>query len=161
MSDSRSATLLSGFSGMGGLDLGLEAAGFQHVGCIEVDPIARRSLKANRGDEWPLLEAGDIEEVAERLRPSAVGLRRRDLTLLAGAPPCQPFSKAAQWSHTSRNGLEDQRSDCLDGFLKLAESFLPRAILIENVSGFVQGELAAVPWIEDRLFSINARWGTH
>ena len=85
-------TVLSAFSGLGGLDLGLEAAGFEHRGCIEIDEFARRSLKANR-DTWPLLEAGDIHEVAAVLRPSDLGLARRELTLLAGAPPCQPFSK--------------------------------------------------------------------
>jgi DNA (cytosine-5)-methyltransferase 1 len=154
-------TVLSGFSGVGGLDLGLEAAGFTHVGSIELDETARRSLKANRDDEWPLLDTGDILDVAEALRPADVGLRRRELTLLAGAPPCQPFSKAAQWSRTSRIGLEDERSDCLDGFLGLAETFLPKAILLENVTGFAQGAIAALPEIERSIAQINARWGTH
>ena len=154
-------TVLSGFSGVGGLDLGLEAAGFTHVGCIELDEIARRSLKANRDDQWPLLDAGDILDVAETFRPADVGLRRRELTLLAGAPPCQPFSKAAQWSRTSRIGLDDERSDCLDGFLVLAEILLPKAILLENVTGFAHGAIAALPKIERSLAEINARWGTH
>ncbi len=154
-------TVLSGFSGVGGLDLGLEAAGFTHVGCIEVDETARRSLKANRDDQWPLLDVGDILDVAETLRPTDVGVRRRELTLLAGAPPCQPFSKAAQWSRISRIGLDDERSDCLDGFLDLAETFLPRAILLENVTGFAQGAIAALPEIERSLARINRRWRTH
>lgn len=154
-------TVLSGFSGVGGLDLGLEAAGFRHVGCIEIDETARRSLKANRNDHWPLLGAGDICSVAKSLRPVNVGLRRRGLTLLAGAPPCQPYSKAAQWSPTSRIGLDDERSDSLDGFLDLAETFLPKAILLENVTGFAQGAIAALPKIELSLAQINGRWGTH
>lgn len=154
-------TVLSGFSGVGGLDLGLEAAGFTHVGCIELDETARRSLKANRDDQWPLLDAGDILDVAEMLKPTDVGLRRRELTLLAGAPPCQPFSKAAQWSRTSRIGLDDERSDCLGGFLDLAETFLPRAILLENVTGFAQGAISALPEIERSLTRINKQWGTH
>jgi len=154
-------TVLSGFSGVGGLDLGLEAAGFTHVGCIELDETARRSLKANREDQWPVLDAGDILDVAETLRPADVGLRRRELTLLAGAPPCQPFSKAAQWSRTSRIGLVDERSDCLHGFLDLAETFLPKAIILENVTGFAQGAIAALPEIERSFAQINARWGTH
>ena len=154
-------TVLSGFSGVGGLDLGLEAAGFVHVGCVELDRIARRSLKANREDQWPLLETGDILDAAKTLTPHAVGLRRRELTLLAGSPPCQPFSKAAQWSRTSRIGLDDERSNCLNGFLDLAETFLPKAILMENVTGFAQGSIAALPEIEQSLARINARWGTH
>jgi len=107
---SEDMTVLSAFSGLGGLDLGLEAAGFSHVGCIEHDEWARRSLKANRGDEWPLLDPGDISLLAPRLRPSTLNLKRRDLGLLSGGPPCQPFSKAAQWSAAARVGLEDARS---------------------------------------------------
>ena len=42
-------TCLSTFTGLGGMDLGLEAAGFKNVGCVEWDEAARRSLKANRG----------------------------------------------------------------------------------------------------------------
>ncbi len=153
-------SLLSAFSGVGGLDLGLEAAGFNHVGCIELDEAARRSLKSNRS-QWQLLDDGDVLDVAETLRPSDVGMRRRSLDLLAGAPPCQPFSKAAQWSHTSRIGLKDERANCLRGFLALAETLLPRAIMIENVSGFVHGNIAALPFIRRALGRINSRNGTH
>src|ERR1700722_18735415 len=103
-------TVLSAFTGLGGLDLGLEAAGFEHVGCIEKDEIARRSLKKNRGDCWHLLEPGDISVLAETLTPRKLGLTKGELSVLAGGPPCQPFSKAAQWSASARTGLEDVRS---------------------------------------------------
>lgn len=154
-------TVLSAFSGLGGLDLGLEAAGFSHVGCIEHDEWARRSLKANRGDEWHLLDPGDITILAPRLRPSTLGLKRRDLGLLAGGPPCQPFSKAAQWSAAARVGLDDVRSHCLRDFLDLVNTFLPKVLLIENVSGFVQGEVSALGLIENRLRAINLSEATH
>jgi site-specific DNA-cytosine methylase len=67
--------VLSAVSGLGGLDLGLECAGFKHLGLIEIDPTARRSLKANRDGAWPLLEAHDILEVAEELRPAQLGIQ--------------------------------------------------------------------------------------
>lgn len=153
-------TVLSGFSGLGGLDLGLECAGFHHIGCIELDDTARHSLMTNRKDRWPLLDAGDIVDVAATLRPADVGLRRKELTLLTGAPPCQPFSKAAQWAHTSRRGLDDDRSGGLDGFLALVETFLPKAILMENVTGFVKGTTSALPSIHSSLAQINKKWGT-
>jgi DNA (cytosine-5)-methyltransferase 1 len=158
---SEDVTVLSAFSGLGGLDLGLEAAGFSHMGCIEHDEWARRSIKANRGDEWRLLDPSDITILANRLRPSTLGIKRRELGLLAGGPPCQPFSKAAQWSAAARVGLDDVRSHCLRDFLNLVKTFLPKALLIENVSGFVQGEVSALGLIEGRLRAINRSEGTH
>jgi DNA (cytosine-5)-methyltransferase 1 len=153
-------TVLSAFTGLGGLDLGLEAAGFEHVGCIEKDETARRSLKQNRGDSWHLLEPADISLLAGTLTPEEVGLKPRELSVLAGGPPCQPFSKAAQWSASARTGLEDARSHCLRDFLRLAEVFLPHVVLMENVAGFVQGPVSALAEIERVLDGINERQGT-
>ena len=128
-------TLLSAFTGAGGLDLGLEAAGFTPVACIERDATAVATLKRNRPD-WTVSEPEDIEDALVRLTPNAVGLRRLQLDLLAGGPPCQPSSKAAQWAHSSRRGLDDPRGDCVEAFVELADRFLPAVILIENVQGF-------------------------
>src|SRR5215204_1934588 len=133
-------TVLSAFTGIGGLDLGLESAGFQTIGCIERDKVARKTLNANRAN-WNLIEPGDIESVAASLTPRDLGLRRGQLSILAGASPCQPFSKAAQWSANGRIGLADPRSLCLDPFLILLETFLPKVFLIENVQSFVAGTL--------------------
>jgi DNA (cytosine-5)-methyltransferase 1 len=77
--------------------------------------------------------------------------------VLAGGPPCQPFSKAAQWSALARTGLEDVRSHCLRDFLKIVESFLPRIVLIENVAGFVRGPVSARVEIEQAIEEINER----
>lgn len=150
-------TVLSAFTGLGGLDLGLEAAGFEHVGCIEKDDTARRSLKANRGTDWPLLDPSDVTLLARSLTPSELGLQSRELSVLAGGPPCQPFSKAAQWSASARTGLEDVRSHCLTDFLKLVDVFLPHVVLIENVAGFVQGPVSALQEIAAVLEDINNR----
>jgi DNA (cytosine-5)-methyltransferase 1 len=152
-------TVLSTFSGLGGLDLGLEAAGFHVVTCIESDPFARLSLKANR-DSWTILEEPTIEQAAATLRPSDLGMSPGDLTLLAGAPPCQPYSKAAMWSDGSWNGFDDHRAKPLTSFLRLAEVFLPNAIVIENVQGFVTGPRSVLPFINGRLSAIAKRTGT-
>jgi DNA (cytosine-5)-methyltransferase 1 len=154
-------TLLSAFSGLGGLDLGLEAANFHHLGSIENDECARRSITTNREDIWPLLDPGDISLLSRSIAPRDLGLRRRELSLLAGGPPCQPFSKAAQWSPSARQGLQDPRSRCLHDFLRLIDVFLPRVVLIENVSGFISGKVSALADIESALIRINRRNKTH
>lgn len=152
-------TCLSAFSGLGGMDLGLEAAGFDVRGCVEWDELALRSLKANRGGRWNLLEPGDIEAVAKSLQPEDLSLSLGDLDLLAGAPPCQPYSKAGQWVAGARQGLADRRGQYLDDYLSLIERFLPKVALIENVTGFVSGRTSALPHIAARLERIDATTG--
>lgn len=152
-------SFLSVFSGMGGLDLGLEAAGFRNLACIEFDPIARASRAANR-PSTKFISPHDVTQVAENLKPRDLGIRRRDLCILAGGPPCQPFSKAAQWSHRAMRGLKDPRAKCLAGFVKLIEEFLPRAVVIENVQGFVSGRNSAIRRLEKSFYEINASAGT-
>ena len=150
---------LSAFSGIGGLDLGLEHAGFSIIGGIENDAAARRSLALNR-PQLPYLRPHDINEVASHLLPHNLGIAEGELALLAAGPPCQPFSKAAQWSRTGARGLGDHRSGTLHGLLTLIERLLPHAILIENVPGFVKGNRSALPILEERLAAVNCRSGT-
>lgn len=141
-------TVLSTFTGAGGLDLGLEAAGFRVLGCVENDSMARKTLNANR-PAWPLLEPSDIVPLASSLTASDLCLEVGELDLLTGGPPCQTFSKAAQWSKNGRKGLEAE--DCessIDAFLLLIKRLKPKAILIENVPGFARGKTDAIPYLE-------------
>ena len=61
-----SPSALSAFSGLGGMDLGLEAAGYRLVGAIELDELARSSLRANREGRWPIIG----EDIADDGAPS-------------------------------------------------------------------------------------------
>ena len=146
--------VLSAFTGAGGLDLGLEAAGYHIMACLEIDPDARATIKANRS-AWNVLEQGDVTKLARTLTPRDLNLRRFELDVLAGGPPCQPFSKAAQWAARAKKGMKDDRSDCVRSFFRLVKSFLPRVVLLENVEGFARGNESArifhrgqpvVPW---------------
>ena len=83
----RSPLALSAFSGLGGMDLGLEAAGYRLVGAIELDELARSSLRKNRDGQWSII-GEDIADAAVRLRPEDLGLDRGELALLAGGPSC-------------------------------------------------------------------------
>jgi len=151
---------LSAFSGIGGIDLGLERAGLETLGAIELDPVARASLALNR-PRLHHLAPYEIGELARELRPERLGIHSGELAVLAAGPPCQPFSKAAQWSPQAALGLHDPRASCLDGLLKLLERLLPHALLIENVPGFVRGPSSALGVLEARLAEVNCRCGTH
>ena len=103
--------VLSLFTGAGGLDLDLETAGCIIIGSVESDPAARDSLLKNRPG-WPHLASHDVH-LAAKLLPRDLGLKAGELDILAGAPPCQPFSTAAQWAASGRKGMKDVRADTI------------------------------------------------
>ena len=151
--------VLSAFTGAGGLDLGLECAGYEIIACIDNDPQARATMLANRKVRF--LPPHEIVQVARTLRPEDLGLQRGELDVLAGAPPCQPYSKAAQWAEKAVKGIEDPRgSNGLMGFLMLVHQFLPRVILIENVPGFVRGKNSVISFLEHYFELLNLKQGT-
>lgn len=150
-------SVLSLFSGAGGMDLGLEAAGFVSVGSIEIDPLPKTSLDLNR--HWEHLGDGDINRVSRWLQPNDLGLEQGELDLLAGGPPCQPFSAAAQWARNGRQGLLDDRALTVAALLRVVENFLPRAILMENVVGFVKGRNSAADFLASELHRIGQKHG--
>ncbi|GIG58525.1 cytosine-specific methyltransferase [Longispora fulva] len=152
-------TVLSLFTGTGGLDCGLEAAGLETVGCVELNELCRRSLEENRPG-WKLLDCADVLQAATELRPRDLGLGSGALDVIAGGPPCQPFSVAGQWTSSGRRGMDDERAQTVVAMLDLVEAFLPRVLLIENVAGFLRGKISAQPFVEGRLNKINKRHGT-
>lgn len=135
------------------MDIGLSRAGYEHVGLVEIGRLQRETLRANT--DWPLLGDGDVNEVAASLKPSNLGLARGDLGLLAGGPPCQPFSMAAQWAARGRQGMLDSRARTVESTLALVRAFLPRAVMFENVSGFVRGPRSAMAYLDDEFSRIN------
>lgn len=154
-----SPKVLSVFAGAGGLDLGLEAAGYSTVGYIELDSTARDTLAKNRSD-WLRLPFDDVRQAANSLKPEALGLKSGQLDMVAGGPPCQPFSTAAQWAKNGRSGMRDPRAHAVTAMLELVESFLPKVVLIENVIGFAKGSGSALSEIENRIDHINHKHKT-
>lgn len=156
--------VLSLFTGAGGLDLGLERAGFKIAGCVEADADCRDTLRVNR--PWRLLEPGDIHAHRPGDILSALGASPREVTLLAGGPPCQPFSKSGQWRHGSTRRMRDPRANTLRAYLKVLEAALPDAMLLENVKGItatrkhVTHKYEGLDVLRSALQAINRRHGT-
>jgi DNA (cytosine-5)-methyltransferase 1 len=154
-------TLISLFTGAGGLDLGLERAGFIVGACVERDASAQGVLKANR-PEWARNLFEDVQSVtADQLRIAA-GRARGEIALISAGPPCQPFSKARLWAHGELAGVRDERAQPLKNLLQIVGELLPRAILIENVAGFVrEGRRGgALTLLEAAFRRINKKAGT-
>jgi len=119
---------LSIFSGCGGLDIGVEAAGFENVANIECDKFAVETLKNWRevNHKNNRIYDNDIRQI----NPAV--FRREKITLLHGGPPCQAFSLIGK-----RDSLDDPRGQLLFEVIRFAKELLPRAILIENVKGLI------------------------
>src|SRR5688500_3427777 len=88
-------SVVSLFTGAGGLDLGLEAAGFETRVALELDADASATLARNRA--WPVISA-DIHAVESKRLLATAGLAEGEADLLVGGPPCQPFSKSGYWA---------------------------------------------------------------
>ncbi len=153
-------SVLSLFTGAGGLDLGLEAAGFEPVLCIEVDSESRETLKRNRPG-WRLSDPGDIHQLEPAQLLRQAGLKPRQLTLLAGGPPCQPFSKSMYWSTGDAPRLRDPRAKTLHAYLDVVEATLPHVLLLENVKGLAfDGKDEGLRLLERGLRRINKKHST-
>lgn len=114
------------FAGAGGLALGTTQAGFTHEAVVERDRHACATLRLNgtttdAGHSWPVFEA-DVSSFD-------YGIIRPGLDLLAGGPPCQPFSTGGK-----REGVRDSRN-MFPEFMRAIVALQPRSILIENVRG--------------------------
>jgi len=153
--------VLSLFTGMGGLDLGLENAGFRTVHCVEQDPVVRTTLSRNRPN-WTLAACERVEDAARELKPVALGMACGELDLIAAGPPCQPFSMAAQWTKNGRRGREDPRAGSLQALLRIVDAFRPRAVLLENVPGLIKGRTSMLPVLQHALEAVgNGRDSYH
>ncbi len=134
MARGRPLYAVSVFSGAGGLDLGVERAGFLVRVQVEKDPWCVQTLRANRGafrSRRLALLAEDVRHVSAARLLAAGGLRRGEPALLFGGPPCQTFSYGG-----GRQGLRDGRGLVVLEFVRLLSGVQPELFLFENVPGF-------------------------
>lgn len=140
---------LSLFSGIGGLDLAAEWAGFTTVAFVERDPYCQRVL-AKRWPGVPIL--ADVRDVAHAEEPRRVepeneadarpdgrrgghgSLRRGEVCLVSGGFPCQPHSVAGK-----RQASADDR-DLWPEFARVIREIRPRWVVAENVPGLLHSE---------------------
>lgn len=172
-------TLVSLFAGAGGLDLGLERAGFTTLFANEVEEHACRTLVDNQrlptldsqgfaewfesqvcsqrcyvdappdliarlryrlktalaGQRWlqhALVACTDVRSLTSTDILEATNTKRGDLTLIAGGPPCQPFSRAGK-----RETVAVETGRLFLEFVRLVDELRPRWFLFENVKGLL------------------------
>ena len=125
----KALTAIDLFCGAGGLTLGLKQAGFSVLAAVEIDAFACETFRANHPEVICLEQ--DIQSISPSDLRRKVGLRKGELSLLAGCPPCQGFSTLR--TRRKSRSVKDDRNGLLFEFQRFVAEFLPRALMMENV----------------------------
>ena len=135
-------TVFSCFACGGGSTMGYKLAGFDVIGCNEIDPRMMKAYKANHTPKYSFLEP--IQTFKDR---TDLPKELYTLDILDGSPPCSSFSMAGaredDWGKEKkfREGQADQVLDTLFfDFIYLAKKLQPKIVIAENVKGLLLGE---------------------
>jgi DNA (cytosine-5)-methyltransferase 1 len=131
---------IESFCGAGGMALGIRGAGFEVKVAFDNDPAHVRTYNHNLGPHSHVMDASQVGG-AELL--AMAGIRRGELDLFSGGPPCQGFSKQRRGAAL----LQDPRNRLVLDFARLTNEMYPRAFLFENVAIF--GQKRGVPFIKE------------
>lgn len=125
-------TCIDGFSGAGGLTLGLKKAGLDIIFSFDNDPFSIETQNINKKYINHNAEVADIYKFVKTGNLlKKLGLKKGELFLLAGGPPCQGFS-------VQRIGKDvDARNDLVLAYASLIEQTQPHFFLMENVPGLL------------------------
>lgn len=157
----KAGTAISLFSGAGGLDLGVEQAGFDVVSCVEIDDDAADTLEKNFHHLASPVIRKDIKKVTTREILRAGGIKSRDRPeLLVAGCPCVAFSKSGFWLEWKRTG-SDPAAQLLRAFTRVLLEAKPRAFILENVYALTYSNHQSKPAFERLLKDIGSagyRW---
>ncbi len=128
---------ISLFSGAMGLDQGLEKAGFKICVANEIEPAFVETIRSNT--KIPVIDR-DINDVTAKEIFEITGLGRGDFDLVAGGPPCQPFSTAG-----AQRSISDERGNVMLSYIRLIKDIQPKTFLLENVRGLLYARIDFVP----------------
>lgn len=126
------------FCGAGGVSQGLRKAGYEVLLSIDIEPVAIETYKLNHSKHTQNILCEDIKKLTAKRIFELTGLKKGELDLLAGCPPCQGFS-----SMRTKNGkfeINDSRNDLVFEFLRIAKSLRPKAIMMENVPALAKDQ---------------------
>lgn len=122
------------FAGAGGLAMGMYLAGFEHQAVVERDRWACDTIRENQARGFPLVSDWPLWECD--VREFDTSIITDEVDLLAGGPPCQPFSMGGK--HGSFGDKRDMFPVMADAIGKLR----PRSFVIENVKGLTRSTFA-------------------
>lgn len=123
------------FAGAGGLAIGMANAGFQHAAVVEWDHDACETFRENQRHHAHAVEGWPVHEVdARSFNFSSLG---RDIEVVSGGPPCQPFSMGGK-----HQGQRDDRNMFPEA-VRAVRELMPKAFIFENVKGLTRKSFAS------------------
>lgn len=134
--------VVSTFSGCGGSCLGYEMAGYNVLYANEFVPEAQNTYRANH--EGVYLDTRDIRQINPEDILKITGLKKFELDLFDGSPPCSSFSMAGKrdklWGEIKNYSDTKQRTDDLFfEYIRILKGLMPKVFVAENVKGLTQG----------------------
>ena len=138
-----SPTALSLFSGAGGLDIGFSKAGFNIVGCVEIETDFCKTLEAN--EKHYFSKNCQIFNIDARLfEPDQLSAKKIDFII--GGPPCQSFSAIGRRAGGAQ-GIDDAQGTLFGEYCRIVKHYQPVGFLFENVRGIISSNKGA-DWLE-------------
>lgn len=131
MNGNEELTCVELFAGAGGLLLGTALAGFRHLAAVEWEHNCCNTLRLNQKKGYPLVDE-DMEVIEGDIRNVDWTRLPVGIDLLAGGPPCQPFSLGGK-----AKGVADSR-DMFPAYTAALAALRPRAFICENVKGLTR-----------------------
>lgn len=151
------------FCGAGGLSFGLQEAGFNVILGVDKFPQAAKTHGAHFGGASLCADLSD-PEIIDSIDEALKGI---SIDLVAGGPPCQPFSQAGKSKirHLVKEGTRqqnDQRRELWQAFVAVVEKIRPKAVVVENVPDMALGDDAIVlrqlvSALEDLNYDVHTR----
>jgi DNA (cytosine-5)-methyltransferase 1 len=128
MTAPKNLTAIDLFCGAGGLSEGFRQAGFHVLAGQDFDATAGATFAATHHEAKFI--PGPIQEVTASQVLRATGLRRGDVDVLVGGPPCQGYSV-----YNHQRGADDPRAGLFREYLRIVEGLRPKWLVMENVTG--------------------------
>lgn len=136
-------TVFSCFSCGGGSTMGYKLAGYDVIGCCEIDPQMMEVYKENHNPKHAyLMSIREFKNIPNSKLPKELF----ELDILDGSPPCSSFSMSGsrekKWGKNKkfREGQSEQiLDDLFFEFIDVAEKLKPKVVVAENVKGLIQG----------------------
>lgn len=119
------------FSGAGGLSVGFEQAGFDIRYAIECDKYAAETYRNNRKNKNVTVDIRDIREIPPKEVINKLGIKKGELDIVIGGPPCQGFSI----SNMKTRNLDNPKNQLIFKFVEFVKALKPKWFLMENVAG--------------------------